>query len=133
MAIANNRLIALNEQGVTFKWKDYRAKQQYQHKTMTLTSDEFMRRFLLHVLPSGFHRIRHYGLLANTTRKENLARARELLMVKKTIETADADIAVGSDESVTYVCPDCGAPMIIIDTFMRGQLPRAPPVRVGES
>jgi len=134
VAIANNRLIALNEQGVTFKWKDYRAKQQYQHKTMTLTSDEFMRRFLLHVLPSGFHRIRHYGLLANTTRKENLARARELLMVKKTIETADADIAVGSDESVTYVCPDCGAPMIIIDTFMRGQLPRAPPpVRVGES
>jgi predicted RNA-binding Zn-ribbon protein involved in translation (DUF1610 family) len=133
VAIANNRLIALNEQGVTFKWKDYRAKQQYQHKTMTLTSDEFMRRFLLHVLPSGFHRIRHYGLLANTTRKDNLARARELLMVKKTIETADADIAVGSDESVTYVCPDCGAPMIIIDTFMRGQLPRAPPVRVGES
>ena len=127
VAIANNRLIALNEQGVTFKWKDYRAKQQYQHKTMTLTSDEFMRRFLLHVLPSGFHRIRHYGLIANTTRKDNLARARELLMVKKTIETADADIAVGSDESVTYVCPDCGAPMIIIDTFMRGQLPRAPP------
>jgi predicted RNA-binding Zn-ribbon protein involved in translation (DUF1610 family) len=102
-------------------------------KTMTLTSDEFMRRFLLHVLPSGFHRIRHYGLIANTTRKDNLARARELLMVEKTIETADADIAVGSDESVTYVCPDCGAPMIIIDTFMRGQLPRAPPVRVGES
>jgi predicted RNA-binding Zn-ribbon protein involved in translation (DUF1610 family) len=133
VAIANNRLIALNEQGVTFKWKDYRAKERYRHKTMTLTSDEFMRRFLLHVLPSGFHRIRHYGLIANTTRKDNLARARELLMVEKTIETADADIAVGSDESVTYVCPDCGAPMIIIDTFMRGQLPRAPPVRVGES
>ena len=133
VAIANSRLIALNEQGVTFKWKDYRAKQRDRHKTMTLTSDEFMRRFLLHVLPSGFHRIRHYGLIANTTRKDNLARARELLMVEKTIETADADIADGSDESVTYVCPDCGAPMIIIDTFMRGQLPRAPPVRVGES
>ena len=133
VAIANSRLIALNEQGVTFKWKDYRAKQRYRHKTMTLSSDEFMRRFLLHVLPSGFHRIRHYGLIANTTRKDNLARARELLMVEKTIETADADIADGSDESVTYVCPDCGAPMIIIDTFMRGQLPRAPPVRVGES
>jgi len=133
VAIANSRLIALNEQGVTFKWKDYRAKQRDRHKTMTLSSDEFMRRFLLHVLPSGFHRIRHYGLIANTTRKDNLARARELLMVEKTIETADADIADGSDESVTYVCPDCGAPMIIIDTFMRGQLPRAPPVRVGES
>ena len=138
VAIANSRLIALNEQGVTFKWKDYRAKERYRHKTMTLTSDEFMRRFLLHVLPAGFHRIRHYGLIANTTRKDNLARARELLMVEKTIETADAetndaDTADGSDASVTYVCPDCGAPMIIIDTFMRGQLPRAPPVRVGES
>ena len=138
VAIANSRLIALNEQGVTFKWKDYRAKERYRHKTMTLTSDEFMRRFLLHVLPSGFHRIRHYGLIANTTRRDNLARARELLMVEKTIETADAetndaDTADGSDASVTYVCPDCGAPMIIIDTFTRGQLPRAPPVRVGES
>ena len=138
VAIANSRLIALNEQGVTFKWKDYRAKERHRHKTMTLTSDEFMRRFLLHVLPSGFHRIRHYGLIANTTRKDNLARARELLMVEKTIETADAetndaDAADGSDESATYVCPDCGAPMIVIDTFMRGQLPRAPPVRVGES
>jgi rubrerythrin len=138
VAIANSRLIAMDEQGVTFKWKDYRAKERYRHKTMTLTTEEFMRRFLLHVLPSGFHRIRHYGLIANTTRKDNLARARELLMVEKTIETADAetndaDTADGSDESVTYVCPDCGAPMIIIDTFMRGQLPRAPPVRVGES
>ena len=84
VAIANSRLIALNEQGVTFKWKDYRAKQRYRHKTMTLTPEESMRRFLLHVLPSGFHRIRHYGLIANTTRKDNLARARELLMVEKT-------------------------------------------------
>ena len=138
VAIANSRLIAMDEQGVTFKWKDCRAKERYRHKTMTLTTEEFMRRFLLHVLPSGFHRIRHYGLIANTTRKDNLARARELLMVEKTIETADAetndaDTADGRDESVTYVCPDCGAPMIIIDTFMRGQLPRAPPVRVGES
>ena len=137
-AIANSRLITLNEQGVTFKWKDYRAKERYRHKTMTLTSDEFMRRFLLHVLPAGFHCIRHYGLIANTTRKDNLTRARELLMVEKTIETADAetndaDTADGSDESVTYVCPDCGAAMIIIDTFMRRQLPRAPPVRIGES
>jgi hypothetical protein len=138
VAIANSRLIALNEQGVTFKWKDYRAKERFRHKTMTLACDEFIRRFLLHVLPSGFHRIRHYGLIANTTRKDNLARARELLMVEKTIETADAetndaDAADGSDESVTYVCPDCGATMIIIETFERGQLPRAPPVRVGES
>jgi len=138
VAIANSRLIAMDEQGVTFKWKDYRDKERVRHKTMTLTPDEFMRRFLLHVLPSGFHRIRHYGLIANTTRKDNLACARELLMVEKTIETADAetndaDTVDSSDESVTYVCPDCGAPMRIIETFERGQLPRAPPVQVGES
>ncbi len=137
VAIANSRLIAMDEQGVTFKWKDYRARERVRHKTMTLAPDEFMRRFLLHVLPSGFHRIRHYGLIANTTRKDNLARARELLMGKVTDEPTDAgtnsaDTADGSDESVTYVCPDCGAPMRVIDIFLGGQLPRAPPVRVGE-
>ena len=138
VAIANSRLIAMDEQGVTFKWKDYRDKERVRHKIMTLAPEEFMRRLLLHVLPSGFHRIRHYGLIANTTRKDNLACARELLMVEKTIETADAetndaDTVDSSDESVTYVCPDCGAPMRIIETFERGQLPRAPPVQVGES
>jgi len=137
VAIANSRLIAMDEQGVTFKWKDYQANERVRHKTMTLDSDEFMRRFLLHVLPSGFHRIRHYGLIANTTRKDNLALARELLMGKGTDEstdtvTDDASTADGSDEPVTYVCPDCGAPMLVIDIFLGGQLPRAPPVRVGE-
>ena len=138
VAIANSRLIALDEQGVTFKWKDYRAKERVRHKTMTLAPDEFMRRFLLHVLPAGFHRIRHYGLIANTTRKDNLARARELLIDEKTIESMNAetdavDAADGSDASATYVCPDCGAPMLVIDIFLGGQLPRAPPaVDVGE-
>jgi hypothetical protein len=135
VAIANSRLMALDEQSVTFKWKDYRAKERYRHKTMTLATDEFIRRFLLHVLPSGFHRIRHYGLIANTTRKDNLARARELLMCKETDVPADAemnsvDTADGCDESLTYVCPDCGAVMIIIETFERGQLPRAPPRQI---
>jgi len=134
VAIANSRLLALDEQGVTFKWKDYRAKERVRHKTMTLASDEFMRRFLLHVLPAGFHRIRHYGLIANTTRKDNLARARELLIDEKTIECMNAetdavDAADGGDATATYVCPDCGAAMIIIETFERGQLPRAPPNR----
>ena len=138
VAIANSRLIAMDEQGVTFKWKDYRAKERYRHKTMTLAPDEFIRRFLLHVLPSGFHRIRHYGLIANTTRKDNLALARELLMGKKADEPTDAetngaDTADGSDESVTYVCPDCGAPMLVIEIFLGGQLPRAPPRHIGES
>ena len=141
VAIANNRLIAWNEQGVTFKWKDYRAKERCRYKTMTLTADEFIRRFLLHVLPSGFHRIRHYGLLANVTRTDNLTRARERLMSKNTEDatealTNDAESGGGKPHAhthVIYVCPDCGAPMHIIDTFLRGQQPRAPPKRRGRS
>jgi predicted RNA-binding Zn-ribbon protein involved in translation (DUF1610 family) len=138
VAIANSRLVALDEHGVTFRWKDYRAKERYRHKTMTLAPDEFIRRFLLHVLPAGLHRIRHYGLIANTTRKDNLARARELLMNDKTDEPKDAetdavDAADGGDAPATYVCPDCGATMIIIETFERGQLPRAPPRQINAS
>jgi len=136
VAIANSRLLALDERGVTFKWKDYRAKERYRHKTMTLAADEFIRRFLLHVLPSGFHRIRHYGLFANTTRKDNLVRARKLLMNECTEAPTDAAANDGDsadrgngEESATYVCPNCGAAMIIIETFERGQLPRAPPRR----
>jgi len=121
VAIANSRLIAMDEQGITFKWKDYRAKERYRHKTMTLVPDEFIRRFLLHVLPSGFHRIRHYGLIANTRRKENLFKARVLLQVPEN-KTTDGE---GNE---AYLCPDCGAPMIIIETFLRGQQPRASPV-----
>ena len=82
VAISNRRLLALDERGVTFRWKDYRATGKTRYKAMTLAADEFMRRFLLHVLPSGFHRIRHYGLLANAGRREHLARARELLHVR---------------------------------------------------
>jgi hypothetical protein len=91
VAIANSRLVALDEHGVTFRWKDYRTKGRVRHKTMTLAPAEFIRRFLLHVLPAGLHRIRHYGLIANTTRKDNLARARELLMNDKTDEPKDAE------------------------------------------
>ncbi len=138
VAIANSRLIAWDEQGVTFKWKDYRRKGRVRYKTMTLTADEFIRRFLLHVLPSGFHRIRHYGLIANTTRQRSLAQARELLLSEQSHESTDAhtnraDTADSDYASATYVCPDCGAPMRIIDTFLRGQLPRAPPTRRGET
>ncbi len=79
--LANSRLVALDERGVTFNWKDYRAKGATRYKTMTLSTGEFMRRFLLHVLPGGFHRIRHYGLIANGGRSDNLAKARELLHV----------------------------------------------------
>ena len=108
---------------MTFKWKDYRADGATRHKTMTLSADEFMRRFLLHVLPSGFHRIRHYGLIANTGRRENLARARELLHVAP-MESNGTDVP---DEAVTptFVCPDCGAAMIVIETLARAQRIRA--------
>jgi hypothetical protein len=79
VAISNSRLLALDEAGVTFKWKDYRIKGRDRLKTMTLDADEFIRRFLMHVLPSGFHRIRHYGLFASAVRAKNIERARRLL------------------------------------------------------
>lgn len=129
VAISNRRLVSLDERGVTFRWKDYRISGQTRYKTMTLNSEEFMRRFLLHVLPSGFHRIRHYGLLANRERRENLVRARELLGVEPPGVDASLLEIGASDSPVqpTFVCPCCGSPMRIIETFLRGQPIRAPP------
>ena len=133
VAIANSRLISMNEHGVTFQWKDYRLKGQQRYKTMTLSCYEFIRRFLLHVLPSGFHRIRHYGMVSNAHRKEALSKVRALLNVPKKTEIPEqsTDTTVTSDESlepVTYRCTCCGSPMKIIETFLGGQLPRAPPL-----
>jgi hypothetical protein len=128
VAISNRRLVALDERGVTFRWKDYRAKGRTRYKTMTLGADEFMRRFLLHVLPGGFHRIRHFGLFANAGRKTNLAKARELFQVLPEGDVGaqgdDAPLACGQP---TFICPHCGAPMIIIDILVRGAMIRAPP------
>ena len=118
VAIANRRLLAFDERGVTFRWKDYRATGKTRYRAMTLAAAEFIRRFLLHVLPSGFHRIRHYGLLANAGRREQLAQARELLHV------VPATVAIIAP---TFVCPHCGAAMSIVETFARGQPIRAPP------
>jgi hypothetical protein len=95
VAISNSRLLAMDERGVTFRWKDYRAKGKTRHKAMTLSPQEFMRRFLLHVLPGGFHRIRHYGLLANSNRRDNLALARELLQATPPPPAESADDGVG--------------------------------------
>ena len=81
VAIANSRLIACDEQGVTLKWKDYRIEGRDRYKPMTLATDEFIRRFLIHVLPKGLHRIRHYGLFAKSSCADNIARARELLAI----------------------------------------------------
>jgi len=140
VAIANSRLLKFNDQGVTFKWKDYRSKQRFRHKTMTLKTDEFIRRFLIHVLPSGFHRIRHYGLLANSGRRDNLKRARQLLIDKTDDEAVNDDAAIDHTKAqqdtlseqvqATYLCPHCGSPMVIIECFERGHLPRAPPPKM---
>jgi hypothetical protein len=128
VAIANSRLLAMDERGVTFRWKDYRAKATTRHKTMTLAADEFMRRFLLHVLPSGFHRIRHYGLLANAGRREHLAQARQLLHVVPTAaEPPSSAAAPLTIVPPTFVCPHCGAAMSIVESFARRQPIRAPP------
>jgi hypothetical protein len=137
VAIANSRLIACDDNGVTFRWKDYRAKGRDRHKVMTLASGEFIRRFLIHVLPSGFHRIRHYGLFANGGRAENLARARQLLGVQaKQNEPSDADANADEPPMPALPCPCCGGRMIIIETFERGSTPRirpSSPIRIDTS
>ena len=130
VAIANSRLLAMDDRGVTFRWKDYRAHGRTRHKTMTLSPDEFIRRFLLHVLPSGFHRIRHYGLLANGKRRDHLAQVRKLMQVDpKSTDTKTA--ALEQTPQPTFVCPDCGAAMIIVELLARKPLIRAPPPQVG--
>jgi hypothetical protein len=126
VAISNQRLVGLDERGVTFHWKDYRAKARTRYKTMTLHPDEFMRRFLLHVLPRGFHRIRHYGLLANAARRDRLTRVRELLHIMPTASTQPADATVAVAQPI-FVCPHCGAAMVIVETFARSAPIRAPP------
>jgi len=129
VAISNRRLLAFDEHGVRFRWKDYRAKNKTRYKTMTLSANEFMRRFLLHVLPGGFYRIRHYGLLANAARRHNLARARVLLHVlSETAELQPPDEPSAIVQPI-FVCRDCGAAMLIIETFARGQPIRAPPTQ----
>jgi hypothetical protein len=130
VAISNSRLLALDERGVTFRWKDYRAQGRTRYTTMTLATAEFMRRFLLHVLPSGFHRIRHYGLLANAHRKTHIATARQLLDQPAPQLTADLSAAAPGTHCAqpTFVCRHCGAPMIIIATFERAQHIRGPPI-----
>jgi len=130
VAIANSRLIAMDDKGISFRWKNYRVKEQNRHRTLTLTQDEFIRRFLLHVLPSGFHRIRHYGLTANTGRKKNLDKARQLLNVKVSVEPDEEEIGeLTAHESLpTFVCPCCGAAMEVTEVLPHLYLPRAPPL-----
>jgi hypothetical protein len=124
VAISNRRLVSMDSSGVTFRWKDYRAKERSRQKTMTITADEFMRRFLLHVLPAGFHRIRHYGLLANCDRRRQLAKVRDMLKVPPPEPDVD-DTSAGAKP--TFICRCCGTTMSVVEIVVRRQLIRAPP------
>jgi hypothetical protein len=128
VAISNQRLVSADADTVAFRWKDYRIKSGDRQKVMRLPTDEFIRRFLMHVLPDGFHRIRHYGLLASAKRKANIAKARVLIgthVPERELQT-DGDPA---PLTLREPCPCCGGSMLIIETFKRGQVPRsrAPP------
>jgi hypothetical protein len=131
VAISNSRLVSADQRGVTFKWKDYRLKGAARYSTMTLPTHEFIRRFLMHVLPKRFHRIRHYGFLANGNRAASLAQARQLLAVPR---REHAPENTDKPDLPDHPCPKCGGPMVIIETFEPGQTPthhrqRAPPPR----
>ena len=122
VAIANSRLVAFNANGVTLGSKDYRADGRARYAT-----DEFIRRFLSHVLPHGFHRIRHYGLFANGNRAANITRARDLLAVPSQPEIPEATAAADQPRMLPRPCPCCGGRMIIIETFARGCEPKHRP------
>lgn len=137
VAIANSRLLSLDEQGVTFKWKDYRCKGNARQKVMTLETDEFIRRFLMHVLPAGFHRIRHYGLFANIGKRDHLAQARDFLEkpIAVTEESSDSqqDQAVTVNDGLenkpaqsTFVCPHCNSAMVVVQVFVEDSYPVRP-------
>jgi hypothetical protein len=130
VAISNRRLIACDQNGVTFKWKDYRLEGSERYKLMTLATDEFIRRFLIHVLPAGFHRIRYYGLLASGVRAANIARARNMLTSSLIPIEAIKAATAKPDEPKTpeHPCPCCGGRMVVIETFQRGCSPTYQPV-----
>jgi hypothetical protein len=128
VAISNRRLISTDQNAVTFKYKDYRIEGAARYKTMTLATDEFIRRFLIHVLPKGFHRIRHYGLLASTNRAANIAHARELLAVPSRPKQPDTpEATIDEPRVLSQPCPCCGGRMIIIETFECGGEPKHRP------
>jgi hypothetical protein len=127
IGISNRRLVAFDQSGVTFRYKDYRDRKTL-WKSMTLETDEFIRRFLQHILPKGFHRIRHYGLFANATRRENLNRARALLKVPPIESKIDSE-AAQKEEEPAFTCRHCGAPMVVVEILLPQHRARAPPQR----
>jgi putative transposase/transposase-like zinc-binding protein len=137
VAISNRRLVAADDEAIAFRWKDYRVSGPDRWKTMRLHPHEFIRRFLLHVLPKGFHRIRHYGLFASTNRAESIATARALLNVVPSAADPqqEPDVAPDAPRVLPCPCPRCGARMIVIETFARGCAPswRPTPIRIDTS
>jgi Putative transposase/Transposase zinc-binding domain len=129
VAISNRRLIAADNGGISFRWKDYRVQGPGRWKTMTLAAPEFIRRFLLHVLPKGFHRIRHYGLLSNGNRTAAIAKVRALLKCPPSPPEPEPSAAARTDEPRTLPspCPCCGGRMHVIETFEAGTMPRHRP------
>ena len=131
IAISNRRLVSANANAVTFNYKDYRVEGDGRFKTMTLATGEFIRRFLSHVLPKGFHRIRHYGMLANGNRADNVAKARELLGVPTRPPDPEPEPAAPDQPSVLpRPCPCCGGRMLVIEVFARGHEPRHRPTPI---
>ena len=125
IAISNRRLLSADQKSVAFKYKDYRIEGPARYKTMTLAIDEFIRRFLIHVLPKGFHRIRHYGLLASGNRAANIAHARNLLAVPPCPKEPETPkVAIEEPGVLPRPCPCCGGRMFIIETFVRGCEPK---------
>jgi hypothetical protein len=122
VAISNSRLREINDKYVNFTYKDYRLKGRTKYKTMQLKTSEFIRRFVLHVLPCGFHRIRHYGLLASQTQ---MALARRLLNIPA--NDVEPPLEHADDETAPFRCRQCHQPMVILAITLPAYLPRAPP------
>jgi Putative transposase/Transposase zinc-binding domain len=127
VAISNSRLVTADTTSVTLKVKNYRVEGPGRYTTMTLATSEFIRRFLIHVLPRGFHRIRHYGLFAGAAKAECIATARELLGTPAPSISAKANSTDAADDTFTPPCPCCGGRMRIIEVFKRGQTPTHQP------
>jgi hypothetical protein len=127
VAISNHRLIAVDQRSVTFKVKDYRIEGPGRYTTMTLDVGEFIRRFLIHVLPKGFHRIRHYGLFASANRAETIARVREFLGLATPAAEEAVEIDPAAAQVLAQPCPCCGGRMFVIETFDAGCRPRYRP------
>jgi hypothetical protein len=127
VAISNHRLVSLVDDQVTFRWRDSAHKNK--KRFMTLPADEFLRRFLLHVLPRGFVRIRHYGFLSSRRRRELVPLCKQLLAAVVPTPTPTGSATTSAESDPMWICPLCGGPMIVIERLTAGQISlRSPPL-----